>query len=487
MPKPSSLAIALGAAVLLLSLASFACSDRPKSNGFEPHERDRTTEPDRVRFRLSGEMRGMLEPCGCASGQLGGLARRIFKLHEDKDYDLLIEGGNLAAGGSELDLQKTFTALTALDFDSTRYHAIGIGPLDLEQEPEEYGSILQVPRAPLVASDLVPKEGFSWPVKAFIAVEAGQGKIPVRIASLAMQIPKSATGTKVTLLSPADAWKRALEGATASTLRVLLAHGDAEQIASLTKLDPKPDLVVGFSNSHHEPPELPDNSKEAPVVWPAVNGRFLLDVWLTREAGKGKITRYRRIPLEGSPSSPGAMEDEGMKSLLLAHRMEVAKNDVLTRMADQKPTKDGATYVGSKVCGSCHPAALLIWEKSKHAQAWKTLEDAEAGKLVHKSTGKPRYGWPTTKYPDCVGCHVVGYGFKSGFVDKAKTEHLTDVGCESCHGAGSQHSDAQLGKIPKDKGVLGRCDPVLCTACHNFEQSPTFDYSERWKKIEHGR
>ena len=32
-----------------------------------------------------------LEPCGCASGQLGGLPRRVRQLKQDSDYDLLIE------------------------------------------------------------------------------------------------------------------------------------------------------------------------------------------------------------------------------------------------------------------------------------------------------------------------------------------------------------------------------------------------------------
>lgn len=473
---------------LAVLLASFSCGNgAPEGRTAQDKAQAKGANPEsgRVRLRLSGDLRGMLEPCGCASGQLGGLARRIFKLHSDKDYDLLIEGGNLAAGGSELDLQKTFTALTTLDFDDTRYAAIGIGPLDLEQEPEEYTAMLGVPRVPLIASDLVAKQGFTWPVKAF--TESKVGTLTVRIASLALRAPASATGAKLTVLPPEEAWKRALEGASPETLRIVLVHGDAAAATAATKLVPKPDLVVGLAGTHHEPPDLPDNSGAAPVVWPAIHGRFLLDVWLTRENGTPKLTRYRAVQLEGSPSSPGAMEDEATKAMILAHRDEVAKADVLTRMAERTPTKNGASFVGTKMCGSCHPAALMVWDKSKHAGAWKTLEDAASGKLVHKTTGKPRYGWPTTAYPDCVGCHVVGYGQKSGFVSAAKTPHLTDVGCETCHGAGSRHVDAQLGKIGKDEGKLGRCDPALCTACHNFEQSPTFDYAERWKKIQHGK
>ena len=38
----------------------------------------------RVTLRLSGSLEGRLEPCGCASGQIGGLARRSFRLQGDR-------------------------------------------------------------------------------------------------------------------------------------------------------------------------------------------------------------------------------------------------------------------------------------------------------------------------------------------------------------------------------------------------------------------
>jgi hypothetical protein len=189
----------------------------------------------RIRLRISGDLRGALEPCGCASGQLGGLARRVFKLHSDPDFDILIEGGNLASGGLPLDLKKTFTALSALDLGERRYHAIGLGPLDLEQDPEEYAAILEVPRSPLIASDLVATPGFEWPVRAFSEHEAEPSKgtkVKVRIASLAISKPKAATGAKVTLLAPEAAWKRALEGSAPETYRVLLVHDEPDRSAS---------------------------------------------------------------------------------------------------------------------------------------------------------------------------------------------------------------------------------------------------------------
>ena len=120
---------------------------------------------------------------------------------------------------------------------------------------------------------------------------------------------------------------------------------------------------------------------------------------------------------------------------------------------------------------------MKSWQATKHAHAWQTLVDAEKDPT--------RYGWPVTKYPDCVSCHVVGYGQQTGFISYEKTPHVADVGCERCHGPGLDHV-ASGGKKPL--GIIGGVTPsVMCTQCHDYEQSPQFVYSERWKMITHGK
>jgi hypothetical protein len=34
---------------------------------------------------------------------------------------------------------------------------------------------------------------------------------------------------------------------------------------------------------------------------------------------------------------------------------------------------------------------------------------------------------------------------------------------------------------------MGDVSPQVCLRCHDFEQSPDFEYAKRWKEIEHGR
>lgn len=429
------------------------------------------TEP--IRIGLSGAMLGRLEPCGCASGQLGGLPRRRFHVQRE-DYDILIEGGNLVAGGSELDFQKFYTTLEILFSTEPKYHVLGVGPKDLELDFNEYTGLLSAFDIPLVASDLRPRqEDSTWPAKPFIEREVRGSR--VRIASLVSTLPEP-LADRLERLRAAAAWSRALEGADDATLRVLLVHDEPDVARRLAgELRPAPDLVVGVGGEQTEPPAKPERVGRVPVVFPGIRGRMVLDLALLRVDGEPRIG-YHPIALEGSKTAPGAMQDKAARSSILQHRHQVKDDAVLQKMAEQRPTGNGAAYVGTGKCGECHEQALTAWQNSRHSHAWETLVAAE--------NDPERYGWPVTAYPDCVACHVVGYGERTGFVDMERTPHLADVGCERCHGAGSAHvGDPEAVKMGK---VGDGLPATVCTECHDFEQSPEFEYNLRWPPIQHG-
>ncbi|HSZ82014.1 MAG TPA: multiheme c-type cytochrome [Polyangia bacterium] len=110
-----------------------------------------------------------------------------------------------------------------------------------------------------------------------------------------------------------------------------------------------------------------------------------------------------------------------------------------------------ATYVGTTACVSCHRSAAEFWRATKHARALETLERA------HRA-----------RSPACVGCHVTGYLQPGGTDDvEVATTRLRDVGCESCHGAGSAHAAAPNapGKIARDVGAF------VCLGCHTPDQT----------------
>ena len=88
--------------------------------------------------------------------------------------------------------------------------------------------------------------------------------------------------------------------------------------------------------------------------------------------------------------------------------------------------------------------------------AWKTIIDL--GKAGNR---------------DCVSCHVTGW-MEPGGATLAFTEHLRNVQCESCHGPGSKHVDAD-GKALDS--LVRAPAKERCLTCHQPAHSDTFEYT----------
>lgn len=430
---------------------------------------------DRLRLLVSGSMHGRLEPCGCASGQLGGLARRVQHIGEQGNYDLLLEGGDLVEHNTPLDPLKLMAATNVL-LDMAHYDAIGVGPKDLALPREEWSAFVTREPKQLVASDLECSDP-SWPAMPVLQKEV-RG-IKIRVASLLLAVPESvkAADSPLRHLDAAAAWQRALAGADEATRRIVMVHGDDTSIRNvIPKLQPPPDLVIGIDPGSIEPTAAATRIGNVPLVFAGTRGRVLLDVWLHRDAA-GSQAACELVPLPASKTLPGGGGDPNVRDAIRRHRLDVQNDKTLSKMVRQHPTASGASYIGSEMCKNCHPTAYAAYEKMKHFHAWDTLVEAEKD--------PKRYGWPVTAYPDCVSCHVVGFGEKTGFASLEETPHLAAVGCERCHGPGSDHLQApEKFKL----GMLGGVQPsVLCVQCHDFEQSPTFLYGEKWELIKHAR
>ncbi len=149
-------------------------------------------------------------------------------------------------------------------------------------------------------------------------------------------------------------------------------------------------------------------------------------------------------------------------------------------------------YVGAKFCGACHKSgkggtAYAVWEKSKHAMAFKTLQGEDAIKMAKEKGLKTA----PAESPECLKCHVTGGGAAKNVEATFKKEE--GVTCEACHGAASGfkmiHAKGDLEKSIAAGMVKPGKDGKSCETCHNAE-SPThkeFKFAEMWAKIEHGK
>lgn len=147
------------------------------------------------------------------------------------------------------------------------------------------------------------------------------------------------------------------------------------------------------------------------------------------------------------------------------------------------PAAKAPAYVGSKACKTCHMGEKKgsmweIWLESAHSKSMAVLN-------VEKGEDKD---------PKCLKCHTTGFGaggYGTEGLDAALAtpEGLGAVGCESCHGPGSEYKAMKIMK-DRDAAVAAGMllpDEATCTKCHN-EESPTFkgfNFEEMMAKIAH--
>jgi Cytochrome c554 and c-prime len=112
-------------------------------------------------------------------------------------------------------------------------------------------------------------------------------------------------------------------------------------------------------------------------------------------------------------------------------------------------------WVGSARCGQCHPQQFSAWQATAHARRFRV------------GTGEGRR---------CLSCHTTGESPAGAVVEDA-------VGCEACHGAGTDYATDDIMRnrlLALDLGLLdlGLLDlgpgfgaasgrrAALCATCH---------------------
>ncbi|MFH1277075.1 MAG: cytochrome c family protein [Candidatus Eisenbacteria bacterium] len=154
--------------------------------------------------------------------------------------------------------------------------------------------------------------------------------------------------------------------------------------------------------------------------------------------------------------------------------------------------KAAFTYTGAAKCKTCHSTAksggqYKLWEASLHAGAFKTLQTEAANKIAQEKGIKV----PAAEAPECLGCHVTAHGAAAEVRGAVTNEE--GVGCESCHGPGSEYFKMSVmkqlyaGEIEGATVGLTEANEALCVTCHN-EKSPTFKgfkFDEYAAKIAH--
>ena len=119
---------------------------------------------------------------------------------------------------------------------------------------------------------------------------------------------------------------------------------------------------------------------------------------------------------------------------------------------------------------------------SSHARAYAVLATPEGYDQAKKKgiQGEPQQA------AECLKCHTTGHGADpSGFT--ASFNPAEGVGCEACHGAGSEYQAEATMRDKRTAETLG-LTPVsrdTCLRCHKDSAEKPFNYEEAKKKIAH--
>lgn len=448
---------------------------------------------------FSADTRGYLGPCGCSENMRGGIARAASQVLEARKGALpvlYVDGGDSLFGDARLEparvpqeerkaralaeaMKRMGLAVRAVgELDEARGADFrrGLGLPELEP-----GGVKVLPAGArkvgvVSASDVAGLRQASARARAggaAFVVALFHGTVEQAQQALATPEPGVdlvlATHTASEFDGEENKMVRAsvpvvgLQSKGRSLLRVDLAYGskpgrftplktaeDSErEAASIERRLRLLDKEINLPGLHPERKRLQQQKREELVA-----RRQALLTAPVAAAGDSDTFSLRFVPLESTlPSHPEA------QAVVNAYDADVGEMNLEWARAHGQdcptPEKGQAAFVGSATCAACHPAAVPVWESSKHHEAWETLE--KVGKQFHLN---------------CTGCHVTGWEKPGGVCRLDKVAGREDVGCESCHGPGSLHVAS-----PSADTLTAHPGQEVCVTCHNPENSPHFDFT----------
>lgn len=424
-------------------------------------------KPHALNFLFTCDVRGRLVPCGCFTGQLGGLTRISTLFDQATGDEIRVDVGDALAGTA--DYERIQYGYIQQAFARMGYAALNVGHREAALSAEELRGLKAKAPVPMLSANLLDRaSGAPLFDTHRIIVRHGW-----RVALVGLMDARSigdALGAGLTIEEPEVALGKLLP-----TLKekadfiVLLAFADEAAMSALAKQFYEVDVILG--GKVRQPSQQPLKENRA-LILATTNESRAVGVLETKLVAQHRLEMTRGEVVLVSDQIP---QDRTIAGLATQYRDEVRRtklaiDDPATLQEDMVPgVRARSTFSGTASCTSCHPQAMQAWAKSGHARAFFTLLETKAD-----------------ADPNCLPCHTVGFGKPSGYRREMAGAKLTDVGCESCHGPGSQHVAERLagGEITTRFRPIGAGD---CQKCHHGEFSRPFAWDEFWPHVQHGK
>jgi hypothetical protein len=426
----------------------------------------RLNTPNDLDIFFTCDVHGRLVPCGCFSGQMGGLTRIATLIGGvPRESSLKVDVGGALDGVADYQVIQYRYLLRA--FHEIGYEAANLGHPEARLSAAQLREIKASSPVPLLSANLLERASGAPLFDAYRIVQRGAYRIAL-VGVMDEHIPSENLGEGLAVEPMQAALSRLLPTLRkAADFIVLLAFTDEARLRQLARDDYEIQVILGGNVS--QPAQHLEHLNCSYILYTTNQSRALGSLVLSF-LGPGKLhDKSGEIVLVADTIA----EDPAIRKLDDEYRAEIRQtklqiDDPAHPRDDVVPgVKSAAQYVGSESCMQCHVSAGKTWQDSRHAQASRALLQAGAD-----------------ADPNCLGCHTVGFGAPSGYRRDAP-KRLTDVGCESCHGPGSVHvaQHAAGTEVTTHFRPLGVAD---CQKCHHGEFSRPFDWSAFWPQIQHG-
>jgi hypothetical protein len=425
-------------------------------------------KPQELTIQFTADVDGRLVPCGCFTGQLGGLTRIATLFGPAGEHDVLrVDVGDAIEGPA--DYQRIEHRYLVRAFAEMGYTALNIGHREAQLSAAQLRELKSHATVPLLSANLLDETTRQPIFDTHRIVTRGKW----RIAIVGVLDPKGTTEK----LGAGLVVER-METALSSLLPRLKGQADFIVLLAFTNEDSMHALAQEF----YELDVILGGNVAQPAQQVTRENRSLIFYVTNESRAVGTLPLKLHAPhkleyhnAEVTLVSDRIPEATAIHKLAVEYRDEIRKtrleiDDPQSLAMDLVPgVKNAATYAGSEACLQCHATAGQSWHKSAHSHAFKTLLHLKAD-----------------ADPNCIPCHTVGFQTPSGYRREFGAAKLVDVGCESCHGPGSLHVEQRRGGTPPVDNfrTLGAGD---CQKCHHGEFSRPFDWDQFWPAVKHGK
>ncbi len=372
---------------------------------------------DAVVLLYTGATRAQLEPCGCYVGQSGGVEQRAAAVEHMRDAGwepVVVDAGAFSGGSAAPDRLRAEAYTSAMK-------AIGYSGVAVTRDDAD-GFAQGLPTV---------DAGGGHGAGALLVESRGQ-----RVAIVGGSSVEDAGRIRGELAASQD-----------PDMVVLLTDATAAGVEPLVEQVDGVDVVISSTAAA-------DSTAGGVMVLSCVPDGELLGFAAVRPgASLEVVARHDVLLTDAAGGHAGVAEIVAAFYATMESDVSGAVGSVVSPLAGYASEVSEGAYVGSDACQSCHVAEHEQWKATAHGRAFHTLRAAKRDYV-----------------PECVSCHVAGYGLDTGYRIAKPVEALQGVGCETCHGPGKQHV-----LDPAPENIRGEVGADVCMSCHDPQHSPGFD------------